>query len=253
MALKERTLFGSVDKVEDSLALIWDHRPEAKNDPEPRYWVGCSGGKDSSVVEDLVMKTEVKAEFHYNQTTIDPPLLIYHLRKYYPHVVWDRPKRPFLKALITSGAPGVRFPWCCSQYKEKGGGGRTCLLGIRRDESENRKDRKFVELCYQDSSKQIINPILTWTDAEVWEYIRKNNIPYCSLYDEGFKRLGCLFCPKKSVEERLKDVERYPRYAKLFIKYFQYRVDYCDERGLTQAGKWKDGEQFFNKWIRSYG
>ena len=40
-----------------------------------------------------------------------------------------------------------------------------------------------------------VNPIIDWSTTAVWEYIRERGLPHCTLYDEGFKRLGCVLCP----------------------------------------------------------
>jgi 3'-phosphoadenosine 5'-phosphosulfate sulfotransferase (PAPS reductase)/FAD synthetase len=37
-------------------------------------------------------------------------------------------------------------------------------------------------------------PLSIWTETDVWEYIRKFNLPYCSIYDMRLKRTGCGFC-----------------------------------------------------------
>lgn len=37
-------------------------------------------------------------------------------------------------------------------------------------------------------------PLSFWTDKDIWEYIRKYDIKYCSIYDKGYKRTGCMFC-----------------------------------------------------------
>lgn len=54
--------------------------------------------------------------------------------------------------------------------------------------------RRTVELCYR-TNKTIVNRIIDWTDEDVWEFLRAYKIPYCELYNEGFKRLGCIGCP----------------------------------------------------------
>lgn len=60
--------------------------------------------------------------------------------------------------------------------------------------NDNVPDREWLEWCYQ-RNKTVINPIIDWTDDEVWEFIKEFNVPYCKLYDQGHKRLGCIACP----------------------------------------------------------
>jgi len=237
----EKTLYGTVDKVKLAIAFIQEHATE------PLY-VGDSGGKDSGVLRRLVEMSGVEADYHHNNTTIHPLELVKFVRNE-RDVIWENPKRPLLKALITNGAPSFSFPWCCKTYKEQGGKGRLCAMGLRHSESHRRSKRRFVELCRQDPSKRIINPILDWTDDEVWEFHRKYKVPYCELYDQGFARLGCLFCPKKCLADRLKDTVRWPEQVKVFIRYFQKRVDHMRDRKLKGYERWDSGEQFFRAWI----
>jgi 3'-phosphoadenosine 5'-phosphosulfate sulfotransferase (PAPS reductase)/FAD synthetase len=37
-------------------------------------------------------------------------------------------------------------------------------------------------------------PIFFWNEKDIWDYIKKYNVPYCKIYDMGYKRTGCIFC-----------------------------------------------------------
>ena len=89
---------------------------------------------------------------------------------------------------------------------------------------DNRENARIVEMCYKNHTT-LINPIIDWTDAEVWEFIREYNIPYCSLYDEGFKRLGCIGCPMASKQMREHEFERWPKYKNLYMISFQKMIE----------------------------
>jgi len=91
----------------------------------------------------------------------------------------------------------------------------------------------MVEMCYKTHTTTV-NPIIDWTDGEVWEFLKEYNIPYCTLYDEGFKRLGCIGCPMGSKEQREREFERWPKYKNLYMLAFQKMID---NRGgvLTQS------------------
>ena len=71
----------------------------------------------------------------------------------------------------------------------------------------------------------MVNPIIDWSDDEVWEFIHEYNVPYCGLYDEGFKRLGCIGCPMGSVKQRRFEFERYPKYKNLYLLAFQKMIE----------------------------
>lgn len=132
----------------------------------------------------------------------------------------------------------IRF--CCSELKETQGAGRVTLTGIRRQESVRRSKRNEFELsnrkfsgtidqfnrnretdfaCINGKDKIIINPILDWTEKDVWEFLNKvAKVPHCKLYDEGWHRIGCLFCPMASRKEIAKMEERYPKYKQAIIR-----------------------------------
>ena len=89
---------------------------------------------------------------------------------------------------------------------------------------DNRENAQMVEQCYRTRTTTI-NPIIDWTDGEVWEFLKEYKIPYCSLYDEGFKRLGCIGCPMGSREQREYEFERWPKYKNLYMIAFQKMIE----------------------------
>ena len=89
---------------------------------------------------------------------------------------------------------------------------------------DNRENARIVEMCYKNHTT-LINPIIDWTTEEVWEFIREYHIPYCCLYDEGFKRLGCIGCPMGSKEQRVKEFERWPKYYHLYMVSFKKMIE----------------------------
>jgi phosphoadenosine phosphosulfate reductase len=212
MALIEETLFGRVDKVAIAIERLKTFEP-----PEG-YYLAFSGGKDSQCIYHLAEMAGVKFDAHYSVTTIDPPELIYFIRKHYPTVIWDRPIKPFLSLLTEKGFPTRQNRWCCAVYKEGGGSGRRVITGVRKAESNKRAGRKMVEHCFRDASKIYVNVIIDWEEEDVWELIRSNGLPYCPLYDEGFKRLGCVMCPMSSRQQM--EAIRWPGMKKAFQRAF---------------------------------
>ena len=69
------------------------------------------------------------------------------------------------------------------------------ITGIRRDQSPTRANTKKVEM---DKKFNLVkfNPIVDWTSEKVWDYIRKNNIPYNVLHDRNYPSIGCAPCTK---------------------------------------------------------
>jgi phosphoadenosine phosphosulfate reductase len=265
--LIENTLFGVRDKVKIAIDRLQAF------EPLEGYYLAFSGGKDSQCIYHLAVEAGVKFDAHYNHTTVDPPELIYFIRKNYPDVSVDRPKETMWQLIIKNGGPPSRIQrYCCRELKERGGEGRVCVTGVRWAESVRRaktrglaefmgrktKDkvlfndndsmRQMMENC-QLKGKYVLNPIIDWTDEDVWEYIRSRNIKYCELYDEGFKRLGCVGCPMSGMNGMTRDFERWPKYKAAYIRAFEKAV--ARRKANGKPCSWQNGEDVFNWWVYS--
>lgn len=243
--LKENTFFGENNKIDIAIKNI------NMFSPKEGYFEAFSGGKDSIVLDRLFKMSKVKHDAHFNLTTIDPPELIYFIRDNYPDVTVDRPEMSMWKLLVSKrGAmPPTRIVrYCCSVLKERGGIGRLVATGIRWAESSKRKERKMVETCYRRKSKGYVHPIIDWTDAEVWEFIKLFNMKYCKLYDEGYKRIGCIMCPMAGTKGMLRDAERFPKYYQRYLKSFEELLRVRKERGL-KSENWNTAQDVMDWWI----
>lgn len=241
-------LFSGKDKTEIAI-----ERLQAFCPPEG-YYVAFSGGKDSVVILDLVKRSGVKFDAHYNITGIDPPELYYFIRDNFPEVQRHRPETTIWKLIIKKMMPPTRLVrYCCEYLKERGGQGRRVVTGVRWAESTRRGKRRIVEACFKNDRTFYVNPIIDWSDEDVWGYIRGNNIPYCSLYDEGFHRLGCIGCPMARRKCREKEFSRWPYYEKKYRKVFGVLANANIERlGEThKTGKrWVNGDDMFEWWMK---
>lgn len=176
--------------------------------------------------------------------------------------------------------------YCCKDLKESSGDGRLTVTGVRWAESTNRlknqglvtvtrppkkmkqemvesgnfqqtskggvvlvndndEARNTIEQCYT-RHKTVLNPIIDWEDEDVWEFIREYKVPYCELYDKGFKRLGCIGCPMNTTN--VKELKAYPKYRQAYIKAFEKMLILRRERGLET--QWDTGEEVMEWWLK---
>ena len=188
-------------------------------EPSEEYFLAFSGGKDSVVIYDLAQKSGIKFKSFYNWTGIDPPELLKFAKENYPEVEIRYPKKSMWK-LINEHCilPTRKARFCCEDLKERDNNNKSgrMITGIRWAESVARHRRKMVEVCTTNKLLVFLHPIIDWTDKEVWEYIKGNSLPYCKLYDEGFKRLGCLLCPFVRGRGLKMQMERYPKYVAMW-------------------------------------
>ncbi len=67
------------------------------------------------------------------------------------------------------------------------------ISGIRRDEHPSRAGRRYMEVR-DEPDHTLLNPILEWTEMDIWSFITMYQIPHCELYDQGYRSLGCKPC-----------------------------------------------------------
>lgn len=246
-------------------------------EPEEGYYLAFSGGKDSVVIKALADMAGVKYDAHYNVTSVDPPELVNFIREHHPDVEWDFPRDKDGKRItMWNLIPQRKFPptrtkrYCCDFLKERGGEGRFCVMGVRWAESARRRNnRAGLEINFQKDkektvsvdpdnpdnavmvrpcptkSKNVLNPIIDWSNEDVWEFIKRYDIPYCKLYDQGYDRLGCVGCPMSSnAKEELK---AYPEFEQAYLKAFERMLDIRRENELETT--WKTAQDVMDWWL----
>lgn len=241
--------------------------------------ITTSGGKDSAVCLALAERAGIPFEVIHNHTTVDAPETVYFVREDFRrleergikcvinHPVYKQ-KRVTMWSLIPQKLiPPTRVArYCCSVLKERGGAGRFIVTGVRWDESKKRKDnrgiyeagreiilnndnddrRRLFESCRLKATR-VCNPIIDWTDREVWDYIRAEKIRINPLYQCGFSRVGCVGCPMAGTVGRQREFARYQTYQRAYIRAFDRMIAERNRRGFSTD--WKDGEECFHWWM----
>ncbi|MBE0069410.1 phosphoadenylyl-sulfate reductase [Thermoanaerobacterium thermosaccharolyticum] len=165
---------------------------------------------EDQLLTDILLKIDSKARIFFIdtgrhfQSTYD--LMERTMRRYHFNYEVYTPESQDLEPLIREYGPNLFYQSvdlrkkCCEIRKVKPlkrvlatVDGWIC--GLRREQSVTRENINIFEWDYVHSIYKI-NPIAFWTEDMVWEYIKKENIPYNSLYDKGFRSIGCQPCTR---------------------------------------------------------
>ena len=88
---------------------------------------------------------------------------------------------------------------------------------INEDEFSVKQDSEVH--CINGKDSILISPIFDWTEKDIWYFLDKIiGAPHCKLYDEGYKRIGCILCPMSSPKSKQRDIERFPHVKRNWIK-----------------------------------
>lgn len=70
------------------------------------------------------------------------------------------------------------------------------ITGLRRDQSVTRVGIRKVEIDEANGGLVKVNPLADWSDEDVWDYVRRNDVPYNALHDQRFPSIGCVPCTR---------------------------------------------------------
>lgn len=233
------------DKIDHSISVIKKAEKMALSYSEEGFHLAFSGGKDSQVIYELAKMAGVKFQGYFYKTSVDPKELLSFIRKNYPEVIWLRPKLTMFQLILKKKALPTRASrFCCEYLKERNGLNRVVILGIRKAESTKRSKRKeFTSTCKIGCDKNLLSPILEWTDADVWAFLAIRGVKACELYKTQL-RIGCIGCPMNS--KRKAEFLKYPLHRKAYINAAQKVIDMYPDCSLSRH--FNNGEDAFNWW-----
>lgn len=114
--------------------------------------------------------------------------------------------------------------------------------------TDNDESRRMVEQCYRTTST-LVNPIIDWTDDDVWEFLNYYGCKSNPLYQCGWKRIGCIGCPMKNGKGMKADLIRYPKYRDNYLRAFRRMLKARKTAGLDNSLGWDTPEAVMIWWV----
>lgn len=252
--------------VEEATRYIRETAKEYYDEERKTYdlremFVSFSGGKDSTVTSDLVMRalSDAKILHIFGDTTLEFPETYSYVERFKK----EHPKTPVLSSRNKEkdfeqlcelvGPPSRVMRWCCTIFKTgaitekirrsfRNKSKVLAFYGIRRRESASR-NKYERETEGSKITKQItISPIIDWMDFDIWLYLLSTGIDFNNAYRYGYARVGCWCCPNNSVwSEFLSKIympEQSAHFREILIR-FAKQVGKPDPEVYVEEGKWK--------------
>ena len=113
---------------------------------------------------------------------------------------------------------------------------------------DNSPTRRIVEMCYR-TSMVLVNPIIEWTEKDVWEFLNYYGCESNPLYQCGWKRIGCIGCPLGGSNSQKREFQQYPKYKAAYIKAFDRMLKKRTEDGIENKPMWRTGEDVMKWWL----
>lgn len=247
--------------------------------------VSFSGGKDSTVVSDLVRRGLGRSDIlHvFGDTTLEDE----HTYNYVRTFQEQNPLIPFFNAraehdfhelVEEMGPPSRVMRWCCTIFKAGpinnllqtlGDQKVLTFYGIRRDESLRRSQYHKVSWNGSDHLGKVVkvdqddelngvtvgakigqqataSPIIDWTEFDVWNYILSYSLLFNKSYRLGYSRVGCWLCPLNSEWSEMLAGIFFPEDA---ARWRTQLVDFARRIGKPDPEEYIDGRG----WVKRFG
>ncbi len=245
--------------------------------------VSFSGGKDSTVVSDLVVRALGADVTHvFNDTTIEDANTHEYVRQFRemnPLIpFWEvRPEHNFHDLVEQIGPPSRVMRWCCTIFKAgpinnllQSLGDRKVLTfyGIRADESPRRANYERITISGISDKAIAVDkenglyaipsatakigqqvtaaPILHWSEFDVWLYILSRGLAFNKSYRLGYSRVGCWICPFNSEWSEMLGNIFFPEDA---ARWRAQLVDFARKIGKPDPEEYVDGRG----WVKRFG
>lgn len=254
-------------------------REETKNYSTKDMFVSFSGGKDSTVTSDLVMRalSEPGVLHIFGDTTLEFPETYEYVKRFKK----EHPKTPLVSSRNKDkdfeqlcqqvGPPSRVMRWCCTIFKTgsiqrkistffRDKSKIITFYGIRRSESKSRSKYERETEGSKITKQITISPIIDWMDFDVWLYLLSTGIDFNYAYRLGYARVGCWCCPNNSGWSEFLSKVHMPEQSEHFRNMlidFAKSVGKPDPEVYVDDGKWKarqggNGVEYANKSVISF-
>lgn len=242
-------------------------------------FVSFSGGKDSTVTSDLVMRAlgDPKILHIFGDTTLEFPFTYEYVRRFKeehpqtPVITARNKEKDFEELCRLIGPPSRVMRWCCTVFKT-GSIQKTIkslfrskkqiltFYGIRRSESVSRSKYERDSDSPKITKQRILSPIIDWMDFDIWLYLLTTGIDFNDAYRLGYARVGCWCCPNNSGwSEFLSKIhmkEQSEGFRNLLID-FARQIGKQDAETYVDEGYWKarqggNGVEYAKKSVVSF-
>lgn len=231
--------------------------------PEENLVISFSGGKDSTVTADVVVKalSNPSLVHIFGNTTLEFPSTITYAERFrenHPNAIFMIAKNEdqnFYDVCDDIGPPARMMRWCCSMFKTGpitriinslyGSQQILTFYGIRKAESVSRSKYNRIEDNAESvkiKQQTVASPIFFWKDLDIWLYILGENIDFNDAYRLGYDRVGCWCCPNNNQRAQFLSRIYMPDQSKRwrnFLLDFAKKIGKPDPEVYVDSGKWK--------------
>lgn len=246
---------------DEARTYILEKSASYQNDHDCAMFVSFSGGKDSTVVSDLVRKALGRPDIiHiFGNTTLEFPETYNYLKRFRqknqrtPVLKAENDEQDFFNLCQVFGPPSRTLRWCCTVFKtgfisekiKRTFGDKNRILtfyGIRRSESNSRNRYGRSSDGKKITQQYVASPIIDWLDHDIWLYLLTSKVDFNCAYRYGYTRVGCWCCPNNTLWAQFLSSIYMPEQAKRFQKVlldFATKMGKADPVEYVKSGGWK--------------
>ena len=118
---------------------------------------------------------------------------------------------------------------------------------VNEDEFSLQKDNEIR--CINGKDSILVSPIFEWSEQDVWYFLNEVvKVPHCELYDQGYRRIGCILCPMSQYKQKVREMKDFPHVKRNWIKAIKAirRGTPSSETKKHSLAKWARQTRTFN-------